>query len=1173
MPTTTPLEPSHYSRYNDPKWRNVFPLPLSDDFFDLLQDRLSACVENVLFEGDNQFTLFINAIDRKKFQRFRRNESPEFIYAGLTKQRELLRKDIGRWRINSLPEHNLGDAWKTLGDTIISFDRSEVSSSFYVKVQSGTYKLIDTCEINTLKRYFHKPAKDYKAEQAAEKAIIENYFNIDQDVFISVPLIGFGEIDGIVHIVFKKDLIKRHTIHTGEGEEEYFPESLIWILIRSFIVEYDGLFLDWDQVGENIEKITAIYDFVRRTVFEGDEYFDRRITMGKTEILKQLKLRSYYQNHAEYFKKRFDLGENIPGKIYQAYITNAVTAILIDSYAHNVSAHALSTLAWWFYRRADLMRDEELDWSALFEHLSKDPHIDQPLLGDFRLAMKVRAEMRIEASEHPDKAALKWQAEQMEKDVVAIRPEDGKAVIRYPGSLAREMMRLLRFLTEKGAYWSGVTRDVNVGGKVSSLYSILWYDFINNPFYLGTIAKTEDILNIKIRIIIYDDEPKSRRPEETQYHKKHYQTENDGIFAEVDLSNPRENLYTKDAQAPHNRTLSVFVKKGKKFEHFRKRLKAIKIFFPGGVVGRHAFYGMIENEIRNVKHYSHEELREMQKKGLTIAIGIQQCSLHNTINHEIYRISVWLDTPTRLVNEIGDHLINRKWEALDGEIFDKKTYAPLLGGTYQDKVCAGFLLNCNFSHVQSGDRDPDRDKSKDSGRDARYYPWVRPACSQLEEEEEPNTHIDYKLSYNNPLKKRQKKDPRYGDEEEVDTPIGYAGLPKIGYMKKVFYVWRGQFMLEWTPRFAESTSANEASWDNPSRFKIVHLPNDIPTSSEKSAEKAPNPLHTLRRRDGVVRAVKGPIAGNTEEERYAEGYKLWLNTLMNGKPLYAQVIMKEGNQPEYVLALKKEPDSLRFVKEVIIAKRQFNPAIIEVLATTDQKQKGEWEVLIAHRENDTGLPNQLCIRYRNHGIYKSHFLPQNSPILSVDDPVMMELFEVLATKVCIFDNRVHHRMRLDKDQMPGYHTFLRDKLKLSVFKETTPSPETKHATWLSALTEEDLDFVKNCHFLVMHLSFIESILPSKIHDIAAKDRSNVGLFIKEYIMPLVGRRDNFFFVVTTGRGRNEWWTSLDEEEYKDYSTFTIFRAIESLLTAIENSVGMKDDIELKYRIVKILYGS
>lgn len=1179
------------SKYNNPEWRRVFPFPQSNEFFDLLQDRLSVCVENILFLGDTRFTLLINSIDRQGFKRYRRDESPEFIYAGLKKQRELLRENMEeRWKISQLPENILSPAWDCLQNTEIEFEDSAVSSSFFKKILDGTYKLADTRTIQTLKSYFESLVDKYTEEQKAEKTILERFFNIEEDLFISIPLIGFGEIDGIVHIVFKKDLLNLpHITPINEkdktGKEtgmQLFPEGPIWTLIRAFIVEYDGLFLDWDQVGDNLEKITAIHEFVLHTVFKSDEFLDRRINLGKTEILRELKLRDYYRFHAEYFKKRFELGENIPGKIYQQYITNAVTAILIDSYAHNVSAHALSTLAWWFYRRADMLRNEELDWNALFEYLENDPLIDPDLLKNLRKMIVDRSEKRIQQSDNPDKDGLKRQIQQNEKDAAAIRPEDGRHIIRYPGSLAREIAQLLRFLTEKGAFWSGVTRDVNIGGKVSSLYSILWYDFVNNPFYLGSIAKTEDITKIKLRVIIYDDEPQNWDHEvETKFHKKSYKPENEGIFAEINLSEPRESLHAPDSLNPHEKTISRFVKKGEKFEQLRLLLKEVRIFFPGGVVGRHAFYTMIENEIRNVKHYNHDELKQIQKDGLTLAIGVEKVSLHNSIKHELYRMTVWLDTPTRLVNENGEHLIERKWAALDGEIFDKKTYVPLLGGTYQDKVCAGFLLNGNFSHVQYGDRNPDRDKSKDTGRDKQHYPWVRPACSKLEEKgDEIGVHLDYKISYNNPLKEvpiQKAGDIDTGEEEEiVEKPIIFEYLPDRGYLKKIFYVWRGEYMLEWTPEFAESIAGGNASWDNPSRYYIVHLPSGVPIEIQGNRESPENPLHTLRRRDGVVRIVKGAIEGNNEEERYKEAFKKWLHTLVGEESLYAQIVMREGNQPLYVLALKNDSGRLRFVKERLAPGYELDLVTSEVLAKTKEKEalKKEWELLIAHKENEAEPGEELCARYRNHGIYKSHFFPKTAPRYSTDDPLMMELFEVLATKVCIFDNRVHHRLRLDKDQEFGYHAFLRDKLKLAVFKETTPSPESSISSWVSALSEHDRDFLKSCHFLVMHLSFIESILPTEIKDIAAKDRSSVGLFIEKYVMPLIGeKRDNFFFVVTTGRGRNDWWTSLDDERYRDFSTFTIFRAIESLLTGIENSVSIKDDIELKFRIVKTLYGS
>jgi hypothetical protein len=963
---------------------------------------------------------------------------------------------------------------------------------------------------------------------------------------------------------------------TSDGGQTFnFSENLIWTLIRTFIIEYDGLFLDWDLTGENLEKVSAIFAFVNHIVFNNDEYFGMVVGDEKRpEILRELKLRAYYRHHKEYFKKRLELNAGIPGKIYQQYITNAVTAILIDSYAHNVSAHALSTLAWWYLRRADLLHDEETDWEALLEHLKQDPFIDSQIVDEFHNTISERVAKRRAAELIPDHQGDQQQRVRLDSSVREIRPEDGRHIIRYPGSLARELAQLLRFLTEKGAFWSGVTRDVNVGGKVSSLYSMLWYDFINNPFYLGTIAKTEDIMHVKLRIVLYEPGLADEEPLRTAFHRKTFKPENDGIFAEVNLIDPRPSLHTRDAQTPHEKTLSTFVKKGKEFEHFREKLKDVKLFLPGGIVGRHAFYTMIENEIRNVKHYNHEELIRIRKEGLTLAIGVQLWSLRQNEKQEVYRISIWLDTPTRLVNDNNEHLIVRKWEALAGEIFDKKSYMPLLGGTYQDKVCAAFLLNSNFSQVQAGDRNPDRDNARDTGLHRRYYPWVRPACSALKGPE-PYTHIDFKVSFNNPTKSKERKieyGPYQYDTRTEETPILADNLPQIGLLKKIFYIWRGEHMLEWKPEFA-AMAGTEASWDNPARYHIVYLSESLPAMQDERGQPL-DPLHSLRRRDGVVRIARGTISAAGEKERYAEGYKLWLNTLLGSQPLYALRVMENG-KPFYMLALQNDGGKLRFVEEDLEnppPEGSLNEAVLAALRKPENERfRREWPIAIEHKEDIAGTDGRPCIRYRNHGIYKSQFLPRQHARNSVDKPLMMELFETLATKVCIFDNRIHHRMRLDKAQRGEreYTDFLRDSLKLAIHKEHLP----KDGNWLSVLSEGDRDFLQNCHFLVMHLSYIESILPAKIPHISAQDRSNVGLFLQKCIIPLVGQRDNFFFVVTTGRGRNEWWASLDEEAYKPYANFTLFRAVESLLTAIENSVSMKDDLELKYRIVKILYGS
>ena len=69
-------------------------------------------------------------------------------------------------------------------------------------------------------------------------------------------------------------------------------------------------------------------------------------------------------------------------------------------------------------------------------------------------------------------------------------------------------------------------------------------------------------------------------------------------------------------------------------------------------------------------------------------------------------------------------------------------------------------------------------------------------------------------------------------------------------------------------------------------------------------------------------------------------------------------------------------------------------------------------------------------------------------------------------------------------------------------------------------------------------------------------------------------RDNFVLVITTGRGRTKWWTKLSEEEnYSSYRRFTNFRPVESIISAIEDAVNRRDDIEVKYNLVKVMFGS
>ena len=106
------------------------------------------------------------------------------------------------------------------------------------------------------------------------------------------------------------------------------------------------------------------------------------------------------------------------------------------------------------------------------------------------------------------------------------------------------------------------------------------------------------------------------------------------------------------------------------------------------------------------------------------------------------------------------------------------------------------------------------------------------------------------------------------------------------------------------------------------------------------------------------------------------------------------------------------------------------------------------------------------------------------------------------------------------------------------------------------------------NFLVMHLSFIEKMQDEEWeYDM---ERQRIGDFISEQIPIHCRERENFIFVITTGRGRRVWWDSMANTEH---TRFTTFRPIETLITSIENAIQKHDDFELKYNLLKTLFGS
>jgi hypothetical protein len=699
---------------------------------------------------------------------------------------------------------------------------------------------------------------------------------------------------------------------------------------------------------------------------------------------------------------------------------------------------------------------------------------------------------------------------------------------------------------QKGAFWSGISRDNHFGGESATAFDVLWNDFINNPLYLGTIAKSEDIHRLRFRVIIYepfaasdvDENFPERRPKRPLV---------DGIFVEVDLKNMRAPVITqangKKGYPLHNEDclcleeypeledMSDFVAPGADYRVVKAALDACRLFFPGEVVGRHAFFTLLENKIRNVKHFKGDALRRMQQEGMELCISFQERPIKTDLegDRSLYTVGVWLNGAVNLWMKDGEMILQSRFQNASKGIMDESSFAPRLGGSSQDKLCASMLFNNYFLHVQNGDGNELRDRSEDTERAAAFYPWIIPASSPL-----GDMHNDVEFSTLDPAEAAQIKH-RYQQDE--------------GYLKKYFHIWKAAD-IQW---IADLENA-EFIWDNLARFKFIGL--------NAPSQEMEDRLFDQVRSKGVLRVISSGLEpGLTGEAAIYWAYQRWLRDWMSSASRRIRLFVDNAIVGQFVYNATST-EALRYYPVWELGEA----SLAETATDTTQ------DLHIAHGGDSE---NKQLLRYRNHGIYVKYFQSELVPheILSDKAKVRMaEFFEVLATRICIFDSRVYYRIGNEERRQT-----LAQQLLLHVFDET--NQEADNNDWLAHWTRQREWIIRESHFLVLHLSFIEKILITKYGDHPDYADENIGLFIQEEIMPFVlndeGQvRENFVLVITTGRGRTKWWTRLSEEDhYHEFRRFTNFRPVESIISAIEDAVSRRDDIETKFNLVKVMFGS
>ena len=1084
--------------------RQVVAFPRVDEFFNLLQDRLHMELEGYFFE--HSFTMFINALPRKENFIIDRYENVPLVYAGIPHQREQLEGPPKMWK-EELDEH-----WNHLDASELNSETAVVSSLLYTQFKEGTYAISDipTVSMGHLNDYFapilfpESTDAEATSRQIAEYHILSAYFNITRGRYLSLPLIQFGEFDGVIHLVY------------DEKDHDELTIKAISKIIKSFSIVYESLILDWDLVGRNLEKTEAIQLSMSNVFYE---------EINKNPILRELKYEKYYKKYLSYFKDRIRLNDRvIHSKVYSPYLKAAIISIMIDSYAHNISAHSLIALNWWFKRRADNLKE------------NKERH-NQELL-EFREIVKENI-----PSGYDSDRLLELVTPWLKGSFISDMKEEYD-VVKYPGPLDKELHPLMKFLMQKGAFWSGIARDNHFGGESTSLFTVFWSDFVNNPLYLGTIAKSEDIHKITLKFTLYQEQKKTNDRLLTCQRSKKALIE--GTFVEIDIKDKRpgiqkdennqsyllsatgEKLYLDEHKELED--ISDFVQPGSAYAKMKELLKNTRVFFPGEIVGRHAFFTLLENEIRNVKHYKGDDLRSIQEHGLELNISIQETNIkymnQKNKENELYRMGVWIGTPTSLQIENVRPLIRKKFDALSGDIMDVDTFAPRLGGNFQDKICAGMLFNNKFIKVQSGDNNSARDKTHDTERDHNYYPWIVPATS-------PENHPHEDIEVCKKIK-----------ESSTEFTLKYNH--HRGYFKKYFHLWKAANI-----NYVNKQSDTDLSWENLARFQFVALTHDALNKQH---------LWEKTRQQGVIRIIDNTDISSKRigPKPVITAYKSWLNTWIISPSLCIDMIVDDLIIGKFV-----------FTKNSYENCHYYNTNELNI-APTDCETK--LSINLAHG-GFSSAPNQL--RYRSHGIFKTYFtkeMEDGMPIGEKSTARMLELFEVLATRISIFDNRI--KLRIKNNEVEEVY---KEALQIETFDEESVFLN-EQGNWEGNWEKNKKECLENSQFLILHLSFIEKLLLTKYGNHPDYADENIGLFIQEEIIPLITERgkirENFILVITSGRGRSNWWKKLHEEsKYIPYTQFTIFRPVESLISGIEDALSRKDDIELKYNLVKVLFGS
>lgn len=1071
------------------------------------------------------------------------------------------------------------------------------------------------------------------AESVYIGVLLKEYSN--QAEYMPLPIISRGNLMGIIYFIFDEENFKG-----GSREGDSIENSSFMFSYRNLLLaatrEYERVNLESKFRGFALKPQDPLEDYWE--VFNDLKYTKKKKHRKKigyrflydlgawnpviTENLFLLDLGydDYYKNQAYVLEKESEYLQEAK----KERVRNAITAIVVDSFAHNIGAHCLVALKWWFENRYRIAAqagkvdlDKELVSILPLQSLVKD------ILTNLDATYGFHSFMDYEDGQEQNENGGQREISLLDiirfmkpksqlgedsngksnigKHLLAYHEKGKKGEIaRFPIPVAQSLFHFFEYLRDKSAFWSGVARDTVFSGRFKTWPELL-REFLNNTLFLGTIAHSEGINKLQVFV---------------EVHHKGGKIKVGGEYARINLEvMEREKAEYLGLEAPeikkdkHNYSEYAFLRKGDEFDTIQPELEKLgKVYLSNGVIGQHALYTLLENTLRNIKHYR-DDLDDIKKKGVRLYITIEPMpfwkrpdvtsrSTENraekvrvlTEEKKLFRVGTWLHHEQELVNntpafinEEKDLLFKDKngneikqgaviaghTQQLRRRVVDEKGNT-ILGGSAQDKVCAAMLMNNTFRSID--------DISVDTKR--HYFPYVYAASEvymkpkvrkkgHLSNDRFLNKVYNPLISHNHPLERRK----RYKNATLSYIKEFSQEGKKKGLIKKYFHLWKGE-------RCKLANDEFDRMNENLSRFQVVISDNfqELKYFRRKGdiEQKRGTAEYELRRK-GLLRIVEANdairAAENGSDAQYNLAMAAWLGDWLNPE-----------NGMTGIQICMPAPDREGKIGVVHIWKEE-NVWNLEYHSQLELRRRGNEKLRIEARKfpafnlkhKEQSDAKDVC-QLRSHGSFIT-FLYEGSTFKNLPRHTFDEtrqdraarLLETLLTEITIFDDRVFERLPL-KPEVKGEKVFdpFRDALRIQAFPEKHEA--FNHGRKKENKDKKEIDFLqKKSHFLIVHLSFIESIFRSGTQK--PYKENEVDEFFKNEIADRYKENNNgkelpsnVILVITSGRGRGDWFQATEHPQIT-------FRPIEAILDAIEDGLSLKDDFQVKYNLCNVLFGS